>query len=172
MNIILSDINWLAVAVGTIVYCAFCGIWHRQFAFGKKWEQAMGFDRPANWKETNIYYVVPLISCFVTTVVISIFTKPNKRKFILRRFDTWTLDWCRFCDCNCIYDSNNPDNEKAFGFWCNYRDSTGIRNNNSDINNLRNIKIDDKSRTANSTYPKVAGDVRIQTFVFQTNIGA
>jgi hypothetical protein len=73
MNIILlSDINWLAVAVGTIAYCAFCGIWHRQFAFGKKWEQAMGFDRPENWKETNIYYVVPLISCFITTIVISI----------------------------------------------------------------------------------------------------
>lgn len=72
MNISLSDINWLAVAVGTIAYCAFCGIWHRQFAFGKKWEQAMGFDRPENWKGTNIYYVVPLISCFVTTVVISI----------------------------------------------------------------------------------------------------
>jgi Na+-translocating ferredoxin:NAD+ oxidoreductase RnfA subunit len=75
MNIILSNINWLAVAVGTITYCAFCGIWHRQFAFGKKWEQAMGFHRPENWKETNIYYVVPLISCFVTTVTIAILLK-------------------------------------------------------------------------------------------------
>jgi Na+-translocating ferredoxin:NAD+ oxidoreductase RnfA subunit len=72
MNISFSEINWLAVAVGTIAYSAFCGIWHRQFAFGKKWEQAMGFNRPENWKETNIYYVVPLISCFTTTVVISI----------------------------------------------------------------------------------------------------
>lgn len=75
MNISLTDINWLAVAVGTIAYCAFCGIWHRPFAFGKKWEQAMGFDRPKNWKETNIYYVVPLISCFVTTVVIAVLLK-------------------------------------------------------------------------------------------------
>ncbi|MBX2923186.1 MAG: DUF1761 domain-containing protein [Chitinophagaceae bacterium] len=71
----LSEINWLAVAVGTVVYCAFCGIWHRQFAFGKKWEEAMGFKRPDNWKETNIYYVVPLISCFVTSVAISILLK-------------------------------------------------------------------------------------------------
>ena len=66
----LTELNWLAIAVGTIFYCAFCGIWHRQFAFGKKWEEAMGFERSENWKETNIYYVVPLISCFVTTVVI------------------------------------------------------------------------------------------------------
>lgn len=75
MNISFTDINWLAVAVGTISYCAFCGIWHRPFAFGKKWEDAMGFDRPENWKETNIYYIVPLISCFVTTVVMSILLK-------------------------------------------------------------------------------------------------
>lgn len=69
---ILSEINWLAIAIGTIAYCAFCGIWHKQFAFGKKWEDAMGFRRPENWKESNIYYVVPFISCFVTTIAVSI----------------------------------------------------------------------------------------------------
>lgn len=74
MNI-LSEISWLAIAVGTIVYCAFCGIWHRQFAFGKKWEEAMGFQRPENWKETNIYYIVPLIACFITTVAIAVLLK-------------------------------------------------------------------------------------------------
>lgn len=74
MNVI-SEINWLAVAIGTIVYSAFSGIWHRQFAFGKKWEEAMGFKRPEGWKETNIYYIVPLISCFTTTIAISILLK-------------------------------------------------------------------------------------------------
>ncbi|PVY40933.1 DUF1761 domain-containing protein [Pontibacter virosus] len=74
MNI-FTEINWLAVVIGTVVYCAFCGIWHRQFAFGKKWEEAMGFKRPENWKETDIYYLVPLISCFVTTLAISILLK-------------------------------------------------------------------------------------------------
>lgn len=75
MNILLSDINWLAVAVGTIIYSAFCGLWHKQFAFGKQWEKAMGFNRTRNWKETNIYYIVPLISCLVTTIAISILLK-------------------------------------------------------------------------------------------------
>lgn len=32
---ILTGLNWLAIAAGAIFYCAFCGIWHRQFAFGK-----------------------------------------------------------------------------------------------------------------------------------------
>lgn len=74
MNI-LTELNWLAIIIGTIAYCAFCGIWHRQFAFGKKWEDAMGFKRPDNWKETNIYYIVPLIACFVSTVAIAILLK-------------------------------------------------------------------------------------------------
>ena len=63
MNIVLTEINWLAVIIATIIYSAFSGIWHKQFAFGKKWEEAMGFQRPKDWKETTIYYVVPSISC-------------------------------------------------------------------------------------------------------------
>lgn len=75
MNIISEEINWLAVIIATIVYSAFCGIWHRQFAFGKKWEKAMGFQRPSGWKETNIYFIVPLIACFVSTVAIALLLK-------------------------------------------------------------------------------------------------
>ncbi|WP_158861533.1 DUF1761 domain-containing protein [Lunatibacter salilacus] len=71
----IFEINWLAVGIGTVVYCAFCGVWHRPFLFGKQWEKAMGFERPPDWTEKNIYYVVPLISCFVTTVVISVLLK-------------------------------------------------------------------------------------------------
>ena len=71
MNLALIDINWLAVIVATIAYSAFSGIWHRQFAFGKKWENAMGFKRPDNWKETTIYFVVPSISCLTTSIVIA-----------------------------------------------------------------------------------------------------
>lgn len=72
MNVALTDINWLAVIVATIAYSAFSGIWHRQFAFGKRWENAMGFNRPENWKETTIYFVVPSISCLITSSVIAI----------------------------------------------------------------------------------------------------
>lgn len=75
MNISIFEINWLSVLVGTIAYSAFTGIWHKPFAFGKKWEQAMGFQRPENWKETSIYYIVPSISCFTSTVAISILLK-------------------------------------------------------------------------------------------------
>lgn len=88
---ILSQINWLAVAIGTIVYSAFSGIWHRQFAFGKKWEEAMGFKRPEGWKETNIYYIVPLISCFTTTVAISILLQVTQVSSITSALKTGAL---------------------------------------------------------------------------------
>lgn len=66
------ETNWLAVTIGTLVYAAFCGMWHRQFAFGKKWEEAIGFQRPQKWKEPYMYYVIPLLSCFITTIAISV----------------------------------------------------------------------------------------------------
>jgi hypothetical protein len=43
----------------------------------------MGFDRPENWKETNIYYVVPLIACFITTIAIATILKLTNATSIL-----------------------------------------------------------------------------------------
>lgn len=72
MNIDFAQPDWLAVGMATIAYSAFSGIWHRQFAFGKKWEEAMGFNRSKEWKETTIYYVVPTLSCFTTSLALAI----------------------------------------------------------------------------------------------------
>lgn len=72
MKISITEINWFAVAIATIGYSAFSGIWHRQFAFGKKWEEAMGFKRPESWKETTIYYITPSISCFIASLAMAI----------------------------------------------------------------------------------------------------
>ncbi|EMY60147.1 DUF1761 domain-containing protein [Leptospira terpstrae] len=68
MIIPFTELDWMSILGATIAYSAFSGIWHRQFAFGKKWEEAMGFKRPENWKETAIYYIVPSISCLITTI--------------------------------------------------------------------------------------------------------
>ena len=72
MELSIPELNWLGILIGTVVYSAFSGIWHRQFAFGKKWENAMGFERPKDWKETNIYFIVPLIGCFVASLAIAL----------------------------------------------------------------------------------------------------
>lgn len=67
MMITFSELNLPAIGAAALAYSAFCGVWHRQFAFGKKWENAMGFSRPVHWKETAIYYVVPSLSCWITS---------------------------------------------------------------------------------------------------------
>ncbi len=71
MESVFSELNWLGVLIATVVYSAFSGTWHRQFAFGKKWEDAMGFERPEGWKETNIYYIIPSIGCFLASLAMA-----------------------------------------------------------------------------------------------------
>ncbi len=67
-----SELNWLRILIATIAYSAFSEVWHRQFAFGKKGKAAMGFERPEGSKETNIYYIVPLIGCFLASIAIAL----------------------------------------------------------------------------------------------------
>jgi hypothetical protein len=88
MEIQLSEINWFAVVAATVAYSAFSGIWHRRFAFGKKWEDAMGFKRPEGWKETTIYFIVPSAACFVTSATIAVLLKNLS---ISNGFDALTL---------------------------------------------------------------------------------
>ncbi len=66
------DINWLAVALATIVYFLLGGLWFSPFVFGKFWEDAIGFDRPAGWKETKLYYIGPFLGCLSASVAIAI----------------------------------------------------------------------------------------------------
>lgn len=72
MDFAISELNWLGILIATVAYSAFSGIWHRQFAFGKKWESAMGFEQPEGWKETKIYYIVPLVGCLLASLTIDL----------------------------------------------------------------------------------------------------
>ncbi len=40
----------------------------------------MGFNRPENWKETTIYFVVPSISCLTTSIVIAILNRRQESR--------------------------------------------------------------------------------------------
>jgi Protein of unknown function (DUF1761) len=68
---LLTEIHWGAVIPAALIYSVFCGIWHRPFLFGKKWEAAMGFKRTIGWTDPPIQYVVPMIACLVTTIVVA-----------------------------------------------------------------------------------------------------
>lgn len=68
---VFFKINWLGVLTASAGYILLSGIWHRPFAFGKLWYSAMGFERKKDWKETGIYYIIPTISCFLTSTGIA-----------------------------------------------------------------------------------------------------
>jgi hypothetical protein len=64
----LGAANWVAILAGTVVYCAFSGMWHRSLLFGKQWERSIGFERRSNWTESSLVYIVPTIACFIASI--------------------------------------------------------------------------------------------------------
>jgi len=75
MNILITDINWLAVAIATFAYFLFCGLWYSPIAFRKYWDKALGFVRPDKWKTTAIYFVVPLAGCLLASIAVAVLSK-------------------------------------------------------------------------------------------------
>ena len=65
---VLSDLNWLAVIVATLVYFAIGGLWYSPILFGKAWQRASGMEMPEGQRPGAAIYVVPLISAFLATV--------------------------------------------------------------------------------------------------------
>lgn len=62
----LGQVNWIAVAAGTLVYYFLGALWFTPL-FGAAWDRAVGFERPAGYRFPPIYYVVP----FITALLVS-----------------------------------------------------------------------------------------------------
>ncbi len=71
MDLSVISVDWLDVLLATFVYIFFCGFWQRPFVFGKKWTTAMGFERPDGWKETPIYYTIPVTGFFFVCLTLA-----------------------------------------------------------------------------------------------------
>lgn len=72
---VLTDLNWLAVAVATLAYFAFGGLWFSTVVFGRQWQQALGWE-PAEGERVGVeYYIGPLITCLVTTLATAMLAK-------------------------------------------------------------------------------------------------
>lgn len=65
---VLGDLNWFAVIVASIVYFGLGGLWYAEFAFGKAWQKAMGWDGASGGGTGPAVYAVPLATCFVATL--------------------------------------------------------------------------------------------------------
>ena len=68
---VLSDINWLAVLVGGIVYFALGALWYSPLLFARRWQRAMGWDperTPPQMSATT--YVVPFLAYLVMAAAV------------------------------------------------------------------------------------------------------
>ncbi|MFD9700477.1 DUF1761 domain-containing protein [Lentzea sp. NPDC059081] len=66
---VLGDLNWLAVLVATIAYFALGSVWYAEYAFGRAYQRASGWDLNKPEKASPAILVVPLTTCFVLTLV-------------------------------------------------------------------------------------------------------
>ncbi len=52
-----------------LAYFALGGLWFTPL-FGRQWDQAVGFWRPARWRPALPYYLVPLAGCMAVAVTL------------------------------------------------------------------------------------------------------
>lgn len=69
---LVDGLGWGGIAAGTLAYFVLGAPWFAPFGFGKLWDRALGFERPAGMKFPPLYYVGPLLGCFVATVAMAV----------------------------------------------------------------------------------------------------
>jgi hypothetical protein len=65
----LGNLNWLAVIVGSLIYFAIGAVWFTPMAFGRPWQQSIGWDpekRPPSM--SPVLYAAPLVAILVAAV--------------------------------------------------------------------------------------------------------
>ena len=70
---VLSEINWLAVVVGGVIYFALGALWYSPMLFARPWQRAIGWDperTPPQMSATT--YVVPFIAYLVMAAAVGI----------------------------------------------------------------------------------------------------
>lgn len=69
----LSQVNWLAVIVGALVYFALGALWYSPAFLGRRWQRSIGWDpeqRPPEMRVTT--YLVPALAYLVMAIAIGL----------------------------------------------------------------------------------------------------
>jgi uncharacterized protein DUF1761 len=65
----LSDVNWLAIIVGTLVYFGLGGFWYSPAGFGKTWMRSVGMTMPEGGERPGAaIYATPLIGDLIVAI--------------------------------------------------------------------------------------------------------
>ena len=70
----LGGINWLAVAIGTVVYFLLGAVWFAPVTpIGKAWVKAADYESPTGGAmSSNAFYVIPLVTCLVMVIALAL----------------------------------------------------------------------------------------------------
>ncbi|MDX8140868.1 DUF1761 domain-containing protein [Lentzea sp. BCCO 10_0061] len=80
---VLGDLNWLAVIVATIAYFALGMVWYAEYAFGRAWQRAAGWDLSPPENTSAVVYAIPLFTCFVITLATAMIGYASKTDNIM-----------------------------------------------------------------------------------------
>ena len=70
MFAIVSEMNWWAVLLATLVYFILGALWFTPL-FGRYYDLALGFDRQKDYKWPAIYYISPFVNSLVVSIATS-----------------------------------------------------------------------------------------------------
>ncbi len=68
---VISELNWLAIILATLVYFVLGAIWFTPL-FGKAYDRALDSKRAKNQKWPALYYIGPFLSALITTIATAV----------------------------------------------------------------------------------------------------
>ena len=73
---VLSELNWLAVLVGAVIYFVLGALWYSPMLFARPWQRSIGWDPERTPPEMNpISYVVPFLAYVVMAIAVGMLAK-------------------------------------------------------------------------------------------------
>ena len=69
----ISELNWLAVIVGALIYFALGALWYAPAFLGRRWQRSIGWDPEQTPPEMKIAtYAVPLLAYIVMAIAVGL----------------------------------------------------------------------------------------------------
>jgi len=73
---VLSELNWLAVLVGAVIYFVLGALWYSPMLFARPWQRSIGWDperTPPQMSPTS--YIIPFLAYVVMAIAVGMLAK-------------------------------------------------------------------------------------------------
>ena len=72
MIVLVAGVNWIAVAVSTVLCFALCALWYSPKLFGTKWAAGVGIEIGADAKQPWAAFAMQLLGTFLLAWIIAL----------------------------------------------------------------------------------------------------